>query len=217
MKVELLDHCGGDLAVVNAARVSFDKWKDEMDEGDEKLVAFLLKNRHGTPFEHTFFKFRVECPIFVIREWHRHRTHSYNEMSGRYTELPGHFYLPAFEDIRVQVGKPGHYTYVAADEFTCMKFIESLCLAYEDDWKRYKRHLEWGIAKELARIHLPVGLYSKFIWSCNARSLMHFLSLRNAPQAMLEIRRCAEMAEEALKTCMPITHEAFIANNRTSP
>lgn len=216
--VELVEATASDLSVVNAARVSFAKCHDKMEEGDDKLIAYLLRHRHGTPFEHNFFSFRVSCPIFVVREWHRHRVgHSYNEMSGRYTELPGKFYVPVISDVRIQTGKPGHYEYLPADPALAEWYINRLCEAYTDDWKFYQECLERGIAKELARIHLPVGIFTEFIWSCNARSLMHFLGLRNAPNAMREIRYCAEEAEQIFIETMPITAQAFIENGRVAP
>ena len=113
--VALDDSCADDLSVVNAARVSFNKHHQEMEEGDDKLIGFLLKNRHGTPFEQNFFRFRVKAPIFVFREWHRHRIGiSINEWSARYSELKEEFYIPELENVRGQIGKPGNYTYEQA-------------------------------------------------------------------------------------------------------
>jgi thymidylate synthase (FAD) len=224
MNIELLDHCASDLAVANAARVSLDKWHDEfIDEfncepgqsRDDQLISFLMRGRHGSPFEHGYFRFRVEAPLFVFREWHRHRVgHSYNEMSGRYTELEKKFYLP--DVARVQTGKPGAYTFEPHPQQT--GFVQSTMVeAYEVAWQCYERMLRAGVAKEQARIVLPVGIYSKMIWSCNPRSLMHFLGLRTNPQAMQEIRELALSAAVEFQKIMPVTFQAFIANGNAAP
>jgi thymidylate synthase (FAD) len=212
---ELVSAQASDLSVVNAARISFDHEHPEMEPGDDKLISFLLRNRHGTPFEHGYFKFRVEAPIFVFREHHRHRVgHSYNEMSGRYTMLESKFYLP--EVARVQKGKPGAYTYENDPELTAYLHATA-AESYIAAWRAYTNMLDAGIAKEQARIVLPVGIYTKMIWSCNPRSLMHFLGLRAEKSAQEEIQSVAYAAEEALENTMPITYAAFNANGRTAP
>lgn len=212
---ELVDCCASDLAVVNAARISFDTQHPELEPGDDKLINYLLSHRHGTPFEHGYFKFLVEAPIFVFREHHRHRIgHSYNEMSGRYTKLEPKFYVPGCA--RVQKGKPGAYTYEPDDTKTKV-LNHRLTALYEDAWHEYEHLLELGIAKEQARVVLPVGIYTKMVWSCNPRSLMHYLGLRNAPNAQAEIREVALAAEAALALKMPITYQSFISNERTAP
>jgi thymidylate synthase (FAD) len=215
MKIELLDHCASDLAVVNAARVSLDKWHDEMEQGDDKLIHFLLKNHHGTPFEHGHFRFRVEAPIFVFREWHRHRVgHSYNEMSGRYTEMEKLFYMP--DCVRVQTGKPGAYTFEERPQMTGAVQTRMIRV-FEEAWSAYEELLAQGVAKEQARIVLPLALYSKMIWSCNPRSLMHFVSLRADEQAMEEIRTLANAAAMHFDEIMPVTSEAFFNNGCVAP
>lgn len=217
--VAYLGGYASDLDVVNAARVSYDTEHLEFEDGDDKLIAYLIKNRHGSPFEHGYMKFRIEAPIFVFREWHRHRVgHSYNEMSGRYVELDERFYAPEPEDIRTQEGKTGSYTYAAvrdgdvADEAALI--IERTC---HHAFQEYKYLLELGVAKEQARCVLPVGTFSQMIWSCNPRSLMHFLGLRNHPRALKEIRDVAAAVEEIFADVMPITHQAFVDNERTAP
>lgn len=214
MKIELMVQRARDVDVVNAARVSFDKYTHKMRDEDEKLIAFLLKNRHGTPFEHGYLQFHVEAPIFVFREWHRHRVgHSYNEMSGRYVELKRKFYRP--KSWRKQTGKPGAYTYEEmGPDRELSDLMES---AYVRAWRVYQDLLDAGVAKEQARAVLPVGIYSQMYWSCNPRSFMHFLSLRNAPNAMKEIRDLASVAEDVFASIMPITHKAFVDNGRIAP
>lgn len=215
IKVDLVKACAEDLDVVNAARVSFDVQHDEMEDGDDKLIDYLMKHKHGTPFEHAFFKFRIEAPIFVFREWHRHRVgHSYNEMSGRYTKLRAQFYIPKIA--RGQIGRPGHYTYVEAPNLT-ETVQEDLKQSYAAAWGHYQYLLDNEIAKEQARLCLPVAIYSTMIWSCNPRSLMHFLALRTAPTAMHEIRIAASQVEDYFAGEMPITYEAWRRNGRVAP
>lgn len=217
IKCELIDACASDLAVVNAARISFDHEHPDLEPGDDKLIGYLMRNRHGSPFEHGYFKFRVEAPIFTFREHHRHRAgHSYNEMSGRYTELEPHFYLP--ETWRQQVGKPGVYSYVEMEPNEGTDLYDSMTqYSYEIAWDTYQSLLANGVAKEQARIVLPVGIFSKMIWSCNPRSLMHFLGLRMHPTAQKEIQIVARAAACALTAHMPVTAEAFMANNLVAP
>lgn len=216
--VSLEDSCADDLSVVNSARVSYNKYHHVMEEGDDKLIGFLMKNRHGTPFEQNFFRFRVKAPIFVFREWHRHRIGiSINEWSARYSELKPEFYLPNPEHVRTQVGKVGNYTYEQAPIETAAWFRINLDASNLKAFNAYKQALENGIAKEQARFFLPVNIYSEMYWSCNARSLMSFLSLRNAPKAMWEIRQYAIQLENIFKEVMPITWQYFVENQRIAP
>jgi thymidylate synthase (FAD) len=216
--VSLEDSCADDLSVVNSARVSFNKYHQEMEEGDDKLIGFLMKNRHGTPFEQNFFRFRVKAPIFVFREWHRHRIGiSINEWSARYSELKNEFYIPDAEHIRVQIGKPGQYTYESCEPSIAAVFQRMLRFHSASSFHEYQAAIEMGIAKEQARFFLPVNIYSEMYWSCNARSLMSFLSLRNAPKAMWEIRQYAAQLENILREVMPITWQYFVENQRVAP
>jgi thymidylate synthase (FAD) len=205
-----------DLAVVNAARVSFNQESDEMSERDEGLVRFLVRENHGSPFEHGYFRFVVKAPIFVVREHHRHRAgHSYNEWSGRYSKLEAEFYVPDY--VRAQVGKPGAYRFEAVDPSVREEARAELRALAEAAFEAYERLLEQGVAKEVARTLLPLSMYTKYYWSCNPRSLMHFCGLRNSEQAQYEIREYARAAEHFLETLMPVTHAAFVANGRRAP
>ena len=206
-----------DLSVVNSARVSFGRRKDEMDASDAGLVRFLMRDRHGTPFEHNAFRFHVRCPIFVAREWFRHRVGSFNEFSMRYARATDDFYVPAVEDVRSQVGKPGAYTFEPVSDELAEQTREELRAAYEQAYATYERLVEAGVARELARAALPVGAYTEFFWTVNARALMNFLSLRNAETAQREIRRYAEACEVFLAERMPVTYEAFVAGGRVAP
>ena len=223
--IPVLDHgfvrldaaMASDLSVVNAARVSFARRKEEMDESDEGLIRFLMRDRHGTPFEHNAFRFHIRCPIFVAREWFRHRIGSFNEFSMRYAKATDEFYVPAVEDVRSQVGKPGAYTFEPVEPELAERTREELQAVYETAYATYTRLVEQGVAREVARCVLPVGAYTEFYWTVNARLLMNFVSLRAADSAQREIRRYAEAVERLFAERMPITHDAFVANDRTAP
>jgi thymidylate synthase (FAD) len=215
--VRLDDAMADDLSVANGARVSFARRKDELDESDEGLIRFLMRERHGTPFEHNAFRFHVRCPIFVAREWFRHRVGSFNEFSLRYAKATDDFYVPEPEDVRSQVGKPGAYSFEPVSDELAEETREQLRAVYETAYRTYEQLVELGVARELARSVLPVGAYTEFYWTVNARSLMNFLSLRNSETAQREIRRYAEACERFLEEKMPISYAAFVANDRTAP
>jgi len=206
-----------DLSVVNAARVSFARRRDEVDDADAGLIRFLMRDRHGTPFEHNAFRFHIRCPIFVAREWFRHRIGSFNEFSMRYAKATDDFYVPEADDVRSQVGKPGAYSFEPVDADLAERTREELQAVYDTAYATYTRLVEQGVARELARSVLPVGAYTEFYWTVNARALMNFVSLRAAETAQREIRRYAEACESFLAEQMPITHAAFVANKRTAP
>lgn len=211
-----------DLDVVNAARVSFAKRSEledgQLPEGDQKLIDYLIREEHGTPFEHNFFRFRVRAPIFVLREWHRHRIGvSINEESGRYVELREESWTPSPGEIRVRQGRPGRYRYEAADPELAEEASSRQEALHRTAMEEYRWQLERGVAPEVARNVLPLGTYSEMIWSCNARSLMNFIHLRAAPEAQQEIRRYAEALEEIFAEWMPCTYKSFIQNGRRAP
>jgi thymidylate synthase (FAD) len=215
--VRLDEAMADDRSVVNSARVSFGVRKAQLDDADHGLIRFLLRERHGTPFEHNAFRFHVRCPIFVAREWFRHRAGSFNELSGRYAEIPESFYVPAAEDVRTQVGKPGAYRFEQVDADGAERARAAIEESYRAAYATYRQLLDAGIAREVARTVLPVGINTEFYWTVNARSLMNFLSLRNAETAQREIRRYAEAVEHLFATRMPVTHGAFVACGRIAP
>jgi thymidylate synthase (FAD) len=223
--IRVLDHgfvrldaaMADDLSVANSARVSFGRRKEELDDSDRGLIRFLMRERHGTPFEHNAFRFHIRCPLFVAREWFRHRVGSFNEFSMRYARATDDFYVPEAEDVRTQVGKPGAYSFEPVSDELAEETREQLQEVYEQAYAAYEQLVEKGVARELARAVLPVGAYTEFYWTVNARSLMNFISLRAAESAQREIRRYAEACERYLAECMPVTYEAFIANDRTAP
>jgi thymidylate synthase (FAD) len=215
--VRLEDSMANDLSVVNAARVSFARHKEEMDESDEGLIRFLMRERHGTPFEHNSFRFHIRAPIFVVREWMRHRVSSFNEFSLRYAKATEDFYVPEPEDVRTQVGKPGAYSFEPVNEELAERTRDELREVYEHAFATYEALVEAGVARELARCVLPVGAYTEFYWTVNARSLMNFVSLRAAETAQREIRKYAEAVEQLFSAKMPVTHAAFVAAGRIAP
>jgi thymidylate synthase (FAD) len=223
--IEVLDHgfvrlddvMADDLSVVNAARVSFARRKEAMDDSDGGLIRFLMRERHGTPFEHNSFRFHVRAPIFVAREWFRHRIGSYNEFSMRYAKAIDEFYVPAPEDVRTQVGKPGSYSFEPVDDELAQATRDELAAVYAAAFAAYERLVEQGVARELARAVMPVGAYTEFYWTVNARALMNFISLRAAETAQREIRRYADAVELLFAEHMPVTYEAFVAAGRVSP
>lgn len=224
-RIEVLDHGfvrldaaeATDLSVVNGARVSFLKMKQEIDDTDTGLIRFLMKNSHATPFEHNMFRFHVRCPISVAREWFRHRWSSFNEHSLRYSEAINEFYVPDQEQVRSQVGKPGAYTFEPLEKDAASSTQDRMRKHYQESWNLYQELIEMGVAKELARNVLPVALYTEFYWTVNARSLMNFVALRQAPDAMWEIRQYGIAVEEFFKELMPVTHAAFEEFGRVAP
>lgn len=227
--VQLVESMASDKAVADAARVSVigdETLTREVDsKADAGLIGYLMKNRHGTPFEHNAFKFYVKAPIFVFREFHRHRVgFSYNEMSGRYTELPGEFYVPAEDRPLVQTGKPGAYVFEPGSREQVAATQYLLTSAYANAWADYQQLLDAGIAKEVARMVLPVGIFSQMYVTCNARSLMSFLSLRTKDASSTfpsypqqEIEMVARRMEAAFAEAMPVTYEQFCKNGRVAP
>ena len=228
MTVQLIQSMGDDSMIVAAAKVSTqgaDSLESIDHEANAGLINFLMSNRHGTPFEHGAMTFYVEAPIFVFREWHRHRIGwSYNEMSGRYKELSPTFYEPHDDRPLVQVGKPGHYTYVAGEDEQVVEARTVLERSYDASYGSYERLLKNGVAKEVARLCLPVGVYSSMYATCNPRSLMAFLSLRTKEEGSKfpsypqhEIELCARQMEAIFAELYPITYASFVKNGRVAP
>lgn len=228
MTVELIQSMGSDSSVIAAAKVST-KGADSKAEFDKEvgkgLINFLMKNRHGTPFEHNATTFFISAPIFVFREFHRHRIGwSYNEESGRYKQLDAVFYLPNSDRNLLQVGKPGHYDFIPGDKAQLDAQRYAMEYSYADAYRTYEKSLEAGVAKEVARMVLPVGIYSSMYATCNARSLMAFLSLRTKREdskfpsfPQREIEMVAEQMEVIFGELFPITYEAFNQNGRVAP
>jgi len=227
--VELVKSSASDADVIWAARVSTsgETSRDEIGKDPERsagLINFLARERHGTPFEHTSMTFFVSAPIFVFREFMRHRIASYNEESGRYRELRPIFYIPARNRPLVQVGKPGAYTYVDGSDEQHELTVASMKSAYLAAYAEYKKMLDAGVAREVARAVLPVGLFSSMYVTMNARALMNFLSLRTSREGshfpsypQREIEMVAEKMEADFARLMPLTHAAFEKSGRVAP
>jgi thymidylate synthase (FAD) len=214
--VSVLYALGDDLTVVNAAKVSFAAQQTELDDKGKGLINYLLTNKHATPFEHVLFQFHIKCPIFVAREWFRHRWSSFNEMSMRY-HVPEslEFFIPNEDAIRKQVGKPGHYTFEKIEDPAVYDFVtEKFEEVYRVAESNYYEMIEAGIAKEIARCVIPVGQYTEFIWTVNLRSLLNFLSLRNEVNAQREIQQFAEAVEQIITPYVPVVMKTFIDNQR---
>jgi thymidylate synthase (FAD) len=221
--VKLVQAMASDEAVTMAARVSTGATHTS-PEKDKGLINYLMRDRHGSPFEHNAFTFYIEAPIFVFREFMRHRIASYNEESGRYKELEPVFYVPAPERKLIQVGKVGAYEFVEGsnEQFvvTSDSIKDSCVFAYE----KYTDMLNAGVAREVARAVLPVNTYSSMFVTMNARSLMNFLSLRTTREGthfpsfpQREIEMVAEQMECFFAEKMPITYETFNKNGRVAP
>lgn len=181
--VSLIRHSGSDVDVVNAARVSFGKYVTETSERDKKLINFLMQHDHTSPFEHNQLSFRIKAPIFVVRQWMRHRMNSYNEISYRYVQAPTEFYVPKnwrYQDTQNKQASVGAFENKELDK----KYRDQIAQAYAT----YEELLASGVSRELARTVLPVCTYTEFIFTCNLLSLMNFLRLRLAHGAQYEIR-----------------------------
>jgi thymidylate synthase (FAD) len=223
--VLLIDHMASDQKVTGAARVSTGKGPEYTSKGreaDEKLIRYLMEHRHGTPFEHAVFQFFVKAPIFVVREWQRHRIASYNEQSGRYAEFQPEFYVPGHVRVPDPNNKQGAVRYEDhPDDPTGggwdFALIEDMRTTMEAAFDEYRRLLDAGVAREMARIVLPLSLYTSFWFTVNARSLLNFLSLRNAPGAQWEIRDYARAIEAMFAEIMPLTYVAFVDAGRVAP
>lgn len=207
----LIDSLASDIDVARAAWVS--NYGEEAREKDPKaiegLIKFLYNNKHMSPFEHGIFKFFIDCPIFVAREFMRHRTFSFNEVSGRYKQLNGKFYVPNADRPLVQRGKVGAYTFEpGTDEMYALK-KQSDIRVFEAAWREYEFQQYIGVAKETARNVLPVGIYTQFYASVDPRNLMQFLTLRNDKHALYEIRQIAVQMEDAFAEAMPLTYKAY--------
>ena len=231
--VELVRSSASDSDVLFAARVSTqgEQTLEDAASGteatarDKGLINYLMRDRHGSPFEHNSMTFYVQAPIFVFREFMRHRIASYNEESGRYRELRPVFYVPARERNLLQVGKPGAYEFLPGTEEQ-FALVDTATREAVDvhAFEAYQRMLSAGVAREVARIVLPLNIYSSMYVTVNARSLMNFLSLRTKVEGthfpsfpQREIEMCAEKMEAFWRERMPMTHAAFNANGRVAP
>lgn len=222
--VTLRRHMAGDDVVVDAAKVSTlgaDAVDTDVSTG---FINFLMANRHGSPFEHAVFTWLISAPIFVWREFMRHRIASYNEESGRYKQLEPVFYIPSDSRNLIQVGKPGHYYFEPGSEYQYILMDESHRDTATRAYHRYEALLQEGIAKEVARMTLPVNIFSSAYVTMNSRALMNFLSLRTKEEGSTfpsfpqhEIEMVARKMEKDFESVMPITYQTWVSNGRVAP
>jgi len=213
--VELINTNASDDMVAMAAWVSNDADSVEKLENRkhvEGLINFLYRNKHLSPFEHGQFICKADVPLSVRSEWHRHRTQSYNEISTRYVEMKPRFYIPPRERPLVQQGKMGDYHFVAGTDEQYAVTKKTLEDGSKAQYQRYLDLIQIGVAKEVARLALPVNLMTQFYFTANPRNLMQFLTLRNEEHALYEIRQAAQQVENILAQQMPLAYKAYKEN-----
>jgi len=208
--VRLVDRMGSDLSIVRAARVSYNAdWRsgDAVDK-DEKLIHYLIKNKHTSPFESVVFTFEICCPIFVARQWHRHRTWSYNEVSARYSELPNMMYVPEVNKITTQSASNKQMRTEEVHK-SAVEIRSMIKHCNEEAYKVYAELIELGTPRELARSVLPLAIYTRFFGTVSLHNLFHFLHLRLHQHAQYEIRVYAEAILDLIKAEVPISVRAW--------
>jgi thymidylate synthase (FAD) len=234
--VELLDCMGDDLAIVNAARVSFGKetwWREEwnhsgdeqpiqkyvLDTKDRGVLNYLMREHHGSPWEMATFKFRVKCAIKVLWDWIRHRMSSFNVKSTRYTDWDDEFYMPVGTAWRTPApgSRPGHYKMVPMQNFHHASVVYEAAMVHSMNAYKTLLSLDEPVARELAANVLPMGAFTEFIWTVNLRSLFNFCALRNADTALFELHELAAMIEFLAKQVTPVAFDLFDAHNRVAP
>lgn len=222
--VELIDYMGSDLTVVNAARVSFGKRKEFLNEDDKKLLCYLARNRHYSPFRHVFLQLHIKAPEFVMRQWYKHvvgiettsthptKDHGWNEISGRYTEC-SEVYMPEYWRKQSKSNKQGSCGILPKKEREAAQAL--YLISVNEALQQYESLLERGVAKEQARILLPLSIYTEVWWTASFQALAHFIELRTDPHAQWEIRQYANVIAELLEEAFPESYAAWFsgANN----
>lgn len=223
MTVKLIRASASDEMVVQAAKVSV-IGENNVDTVPERLINSLMRNRHGVPFEHTSFTFFVEVPIFVARQWVKHRMSSLNEVSGRYTQLIPKFYVPEANRPMINLGTKMDPKMAEASYLQHQTVVNTELEVARVAWRAYESRIKLGIAEEMARSVLPVSIYTQFYWTLNARSLMNFLERRvedeNArviSHPQWEIQMAALQVQDIFAQEMPITANSFLRNQRVAP
>lgn len=207
--MRLVDYMGGDARIVQSARVSYGNGTKSIRE-DALLIDYLLRNEHTSPFEQVVLTFHIKAPIFVARQWVRHRTARMNEISGRYSVMSDEFYTPEPEDVGAQskANKQGR-TDQPMDSATVCNFLSSVDSDQRKIYANYQAYISNGIAREIARINLPLSLYTQFYWQIDLHNLFHFLKLRLDAHAQKEIRLYGEALAKCAKAVAPVAYEAF--------
>ncbi len=212
VKVKLIDHFGSDLTVVNCARVSFNRESKQLVQKDERLIKYLLKHEHTSPFRHCFLQWKIEAPIFILRQWQKHQVGcSWNEMSRRYVDTPPEVYcFDEWHSRPDQSIKQGAGSALNEDEqVICNRLYER---AVSKSLEVYDDLLTMGVAPEQARAVLPQGMITSCVWSASLQSALHFVRLRLSHDAQSEIRQYAQLIADDIKTHFPVTYEAFMEN-----
>ena len=210
--VGLIDHLGSESTIVNAARVSFGKLKNTMDERDVKLLEYLIENRHTSPLEHIVFTFSVHCPLFIRGQWHRHRTWSYNEISRRYTEIDMEFYTPA--QLRRQAESNRQASYSDPD-FNPAELRSAIDDHNKKSLALYEQLLASGVCREQARGVLPQNMMVTFWGTVDLSNLLHFLNLRDSDHAQAEIKEYAQAIKKLIKPIVPNVAAYFEKKGQT--
>jgi thymidylate synthase (FAD) len=205
--MELMDSMGGDLSIVNSARVSYNKYSAEFEEKDKKLIKFLAKHRHWTPFEQNSITFRVKCPIYIARQWMKHRCWVFNEISARYTKFDNTIYRP--DEFREQAETNKQASVKAGDSLDQAVAGEIYDSAAKTAIDAYNKLIELGVCREQARGVLPVGSHTEFITTVNLRNFMHWYNLRAPKEAQWEIQQYAKAGIQLVKRVFPVAVECF--------
>lgn len=228
VEVKLVNHFGDDGSIVKSARVSTvganSIYAEHIGKREEGLINYLMREKHGSPFEHNAMTFYVRAPIFVFREFQRHRIASYNEMSGRYTDLPGQFYIPNELRPIVNVGTPSKPVMALGTEDQYFEMVKDMEEVFELAWHKYLKMMDDGIANELARTVLPLGIFSQMYVTMNLRAMFNFLSLRthnltatHISRPQREIEMVAEKMEKDVARLFPVAYTSWNENGRVAP
>lgn len=209
--VKLIDHMGDDERIVTSARISTNQGVKTPKE-DAQLIDYLMRNRHTSPFEQVLFTFHLKMPIFVARQWVRHRTARMNEISGRYVEFEAEFFLP--EELRIQSENNHQASEDGFDPHNNEIMIQHMIAEQNDAKAEYKEYLNHGVARELARINLPLSTYTEFYWNIDLHNLFHFLRLRTHHHAQKEIRDYAEVIANLIQPIVPMAFESWERHER---
>ncbi|MFP3036053.1 MAG: FAD-dependent thymidylate synthase [Wolbachia sp.] len=207
--IRIVDYMGSDSAIVQAARVSYGKGTKQISQ-DEALIKYLMRHHHTTPFEMCEIKFHVKLPIFVARQWIRHRTANVNEYSARYSVLDNEFYIPKPEQVAKQSDNNKQGSGEAFDSHTSKEIIDSLTNDSNLVYSHYERFIQQRLAREIARTNLTLNYYTQFYWKIDLHNLLHFLKLRADKHAQYEIRVYAEVMLDIIKKWVPMAYSAFV-------
>lgn len=211
--IMLIDYMGNDRTIAMAARVSYNnKDIEATEEKDAKLINYLMKHHHTSPFEHVIMSFECKMPIFVAREWVRHRTARLNEVSGRYTQLPEEFYTPSNDRIQAQSKRNKQASEGEISQEIKDTFLSSHRANVKSVFYSYNQYVENGIAREVSRIDLPLSTYTSWVWQMDLHNLFHFLKLRMGEDAQWEIRQYANAIAKVVEESYPVAYKAFADN-----